>query len=312
MVYFIRQTQERQGTMKIQLIFNPHAGRGRGMKSYPEIHKALRKAGHEVIPHRTIYRFHATEIVKSLNLYETDILVSVGGDGTLFEVVNGLMNNPGKKIPPIAVVPVGTGNSFVKDLNIFTMEEGIKSIIRNVSRPVDVVSFTAENSQYYFINNLGFGFVADVSVSSEPMKKRGLGYTAYALGVLREVTRLRSHELTLDIDGKKYHHKANFCYFCNSIWVGGNMKISPNSVMDDGEIEIMVLNEISRRELLKTFPKVFKGTHITHPSVVVYRGKHVKASTIPEKFCNPDGEIFGVTPLEVMVLPSALQFCTLE
>ncbi len=296
--------------MKIQLIFNPHAGRGRGMKTYPEIHRLLKEAGHEVIPHRTIYRFHATEIVKSLNLYETDTIISVGGDGTLFEIVNGLMINAGKKIPPVGIIPIGTGNSFAKDLKIFTLEDGIRAVKRNISRPVDIISFTTENSLYYFVNNLGFGFVADVSLSSEPLKR--LGYTAYAIGVLKEMTRLRSHELTLEIDGKKYHHKANFCYFCNSVWVAGNMKISPTSRLDDGEMEIMVLNQITRKEMLKTFPKVFKGTHIKHPSVKIYRGKHVKASTIPAKFCNPDGEIFGVTPLEVKVLPSALQFCTLE
>jgi len=298
--------------MKIQLIFNPHAGRGRGMKAYPEIRKRLQEAGHDVIPHRTIYRFHATEIVKSLNLYETDIILSVGGDGTLFEVINGLMNNPGKKIPPVGVIPVGTGNSFVKDLKIFNLEDGIKAVNRNISRPVDIISFTTENSLYYFVNNLGFGFVADVSVTSEPMKKRGLGMTAYAMGVLVEISRLKSHELTLEIDGQIYHHNANFCYFCNSVWVAGNMMISPESILDDGEMEIMVLNSVTRRDLLKTFPKVFKGTHLSHPNVIVYKGKHVKASTKPEKFCNPEGEIFGVTPLEAKVLPSALKFCTLE
>lgn len=280
------------------------------MKTYPEIRKRLLDAGHDVIPHRTIYRFHATEIVKSLNLYETDTIISVGGDGTLFEIVNGLMNNAGKKIPPVGIIPIGTGNSFAKDLKIFTLEDGIRAVKRNISRPVDIISFTTENSLYYFVNNLGFGFVADVSLSSESLKR--LGYTAYAIGVLKEMTRLRSHKLTLEIDGKKYHHKANFCYFCNSVWVAGNMKISPNSRLDDGEMEIMVLNSVTRRELLKTFPKVFNGTHLSNPNVIVYKGKHVKASTVPEKFCNPDGEIFGVTPLEVSVLPSALQFCTLE
>lgn len=298
--------------MKIQLILNPHAGKGKGLKEYPEIYRALTQAGHEVILHKTTYRFHAIEIVKSLNLYETDMLVSVGGDGTLFEIVNGLMNNPGKKLPPIGIIPAGTGNSFMKDLKIFTVKDGIKAILRNLSRPVDVISFTTEKSLYYFVNNLGFGFVADVSVTAEPLKKRGLGYSAYILGVFKEVITLKTHQLLLEIDGKEYHHEANFCYFCNSTWVGGNMKISPNSVIDDGKIEIIVLDSLSRHELIKAFPRVFKGTHLTHPNVKVYHGRHIVATTIPEKFCNPDGEIFGVTPLELTILPSALQFCTLE
>jgi diacylglycerol kinase (ATP) len=306
----VKQTCRKGKTVKIQLIFNPHSGRGKSLKMFPKILKRLRDAGYEVIPHRTMYRFHATEIVKNLNLYETDALVSLGGDGTAFEVLNGIMNNPEKNVPPIALIPVGTGNSFVKDMNIFTVEEGIQALLQGKHRPADVVRFTTDHTPYYFVNNLGFGFVADVSLWSEPYKK--MGQTAYAMGVLREMLRLKPIHVTMEIDGKKVEHDANFVYFCNSVWVAGNMKISPNSHFDDGLMEVMVLNAIDRPELLKTFPKVFNGSHIDHPSVKVYQAKHVKVSSEPQKFCNPDGEIFGVTPLEVKILPGMVRYFYLE
>ncbi|MCK5519785.1 MAG: diacylglycerol kinase family lipid kinase [Candidatus Marinimicrobia bacterium] len=295
--------------MKIQMIFNPNAGRGRGAKAYPEIIKKLRDAGHEVIPHQTLYRFHAIEIVKNLNLYETDALVSVGGDGTSYEVLNGLMNNSCKKLPPIGIIPVGTGNSFSKDLNIASWEDGIKAINEENHRPVDILSYKTEGNEYFFVNNLGFGFVADVSISSEPIKR--IGMTAYALGVLYEIAKLKSMHVELEIDGNKYEHEVNFIYFCNSVWAGGNMKISPNSKFDDGLVEILVMKSATRKELLKLFPRVFSGTHMDHPKVKVYQGKHIKVTSDPVKYCNPDGEIFGVTPLEVKILPNIARYFSL-
>jgi len=296
--------------MRIQLVFNPHSGRGRGRKMYPRIIGALRNAGHEVIPHQTLYRWHAQDIVRNLNLYETDALVVAGGDGTGYEALNGLMNNPAKKLPPLGIIPVGTGNSFPKDLNIYTMEDGINAVLGGLSRPVDVLSFLNEGEEYYFINNMGFGFVADVSIASEPIKK--LGITAYAMGVIWQTARLKASDVLLNIDGEEYRHRANFVYFCNSVWVAGNMKISPDSIFDDGLVEVMVLDEVSRGELLKVFPRVFSGSHITHPSVTVYRGKHITVESDPVKYCNPDGEIFGVTPLEVKVIPDTVHYFHLE
>lgn len=292
--------------MKIQLIFNPHSGHGKSGKRFPEVLKRLREAGHEVVPHRTLYRSHASEIVKNLNLHETDALLSMGGDGTAYEVLNGIMTNPGKNVPPIGIIPVGTGNSFAKDLNIFSFEDGMRAVQEERRRPADVMQFTTDHTNYYFINNLGFGFVADVSLWAEPYKR--IGDTAYALSVLRQTLGLKSFYVKMEIDGRIVEHDANFVYFCNSVWVAGNMQISPNSKFDDGLVEVLVLNSISRKGLLKVFPKVFSGTHIDHPNVQVYQAKHVKVVTEPQKFCNPDGEIFGVTPLEVKVLPSTVRY----
>ncbi len=297
--------------MLIQMIFNPNSGHGRGEKKYPEILKKFRDAGHTVIPHRTLYRSHASEIIQQLNLYETDAILSVGGDGTEYEVVNGVMNNPGKKIPPIGIIPVGTGNSLAKDFNMYSMDDGIKAVLQKRTRIIDVLSFITNNKKYYFVNNMGFGFVADVSKNAEPLKK--IGNSAYAITVVTETFKLNTHKLKLNIDGKIHtHDEALFCYFCNSVTVGGNMLISPNSVMDDGVMEILVMDKVTRRELLGLFPKIYKGTHIDHPAITIYQGKHIIAETDPEKFCNPEGEVFGVTPLEVELLPKTLEFFYLE
>ncbi len=297
--------------MLIQMIFNPHSGHGRGGKKYPEILEKLKKAGHTVIPHRTLYRFHASEIIQQLNLYETDAILAVGGDGTEYEVLNGVMNNPGKKMPPIGIIPVGTGNSFARDLNMYSMDDGIKAVLQRKTKLVDVISFITNNQKFFFVNNMGFGFVADVSKSAEPIKK--IGHAAYGITVVTETLKMNTHKLTLNIDGKIYKYdEALFCYFCNSISVAGTMLISPNSVMDDGVMEIVVLDKISRRGLLKTFPKIFKGTHIGIPEITIYQGKHIIAETEPEKFCNPEGEIFGVTPLELEILPKTASFFYLE
>jgi len=297
--------------MNIQLIYNPNAGSGRGDKLYPLILKALRDKGHAVTPYRTLYRFHATEIAKHIDVNACDLLLAVGGDGTVYEVLNGIMQNTSSKEHPLmGVIPVGTGNSFSVDLNMKKWGDGLKAVFQGKSRGVDILEFITEGDKYYSINAIGFGLVADVTDLGNKIKKF-IGKTAYTVGAVIEIMRFKPQKTKLEVDGKLYEYNGVFTNFSNSVWIGGNMKFSPNSIIDDGLVECLVLEDLPKKDLLKVFPKIFEGNHLTVPQLSIYKGKHFKVWSDSPKICNPDGEIFGVTPLELTVLQKEITVLTL-
>ncbi len=297
--------------MKIHLIYNPNSGGGRGGKLYPLIHKALADSGHTIIPYRTLYRFHATEIATHIDLMNTDAVLAAGGDGTAYEVLNGLMQNTSSKSHPVfGIIPVGTGNSFSYDLNMKKWDDGIRALLGGKKRRVDLMRFTTEGDDFYSMNAIGFGLVADVSYLGNRLKKY-IGQTAYTVGALAEIMRFKPQHTRLEVDGAAYEYDGVFTNFSNSVVIGGNMKISPNSKIDDGVAECVVLENMPRKDIVKAFPLVYEGRHLSIPQLKVYSGKHFKVVSDPPKICNPEGEIFGVTPLELLVLPKEIEMFTL-
>ena len=293
--------------MKIQLIYNPHSGGGRGNNLAPLVIDTLMDSGHIVKDHRTLYHDHAVEIVKHLDLSECDAIVSVGGDGTMYEVINGMFKNKiSKKFPPLGVVPVGTGNSFSQDLGMNSWRDGVKAINATKKKSIDVMKFKTEGDDYYSVNSIGLGLPTDVCINGNKYK-RYIGKAAYTASALVEIMRFKPFTMNFEVDGIKHEMMAILANFSNSIVFGGNMKISPNSVIDDGEIEFVTLQDMPKGEILKALPTLYKGKHLSNPNVKVYKGKKFKVETFPEKTLNPEGEIFGVTPLELEVLPGKIE-----
>jgi YegS/Rv2252/BmrU family lipid kinase len=297
--------------MKIQLIYNPNAGGGTGNKLYPKIHKALNDDGHTVIPYRTLYRFHALEIAKHLDLNACDLVLSAGGDGTAHEVLNGLMQNTSSdKHPLFGVVPVGTGNSFSRDLNFESWEDGVKAVSKGKIVDVDILKIVSDDEPHYSLNCTGFGFVADVNVAANKIKKY-IGKTAYTVCAVAEIMRFKSHKCRVEVDGVVHEYNGVLTNFSNSIWIGGNMKISPTSIINDGVAECLILHDLPRNKLMKVFPKVFDGSHLSVEEFEILRGKHFKVWSDPVKVTNPDGEMYGATPLEITVMPKEFTMLTL-
>ena len=297
--------------MNIQLIYNPNSGGGRGAKLGPIILKSLKDMGHTVTPYKTLYRFHATEIAKHIDANASDLILAAGGDGTVYEVLNGIMQNTSSKEHPVmGLIPIGTGNSFSADLNMKTWQDGIRAVAGGKSREVDIMEFITEGDKYYSINAIGFGLVADVSNLGNKMKKF-IGKSAYTVGALAEIVRFKPQKTKLEVDGNIYEYEGVFTNFSNSVWIGGNMKISPHSIIDDGLAECLVLHDMPKGDLLKVFPTVFEGNHLSVPQFKIYQGKHFKVWSEPEKLCNPEGEILGVTPLELTVLQKEIRMLTL-
>jgi diacylglycerol kinase (ATP) len=255
----------------------------------------------------TQYHAHALKIVQGLSLNGFDALISMGGDGTNYHLLNGVLKFHGDgPIPPLGIIPAGRGNSFAKDLNIHSIADGITAIRRQSTLAVDVCRFTQGRESFYFVNLMGFGFVTDVAHTAARFGRTG--DLSYVIGVLHRTIGLKFHQMELEIDGKMYRGRNCFLEFCNSRYTGGDMLMAPEAKIDDGCFDAVILSPLSRLNLITTFPKIFKGTHLTNPRVRVLRGKRAVVGTVPEKGLLPDGELFGTTPTTITMLPRRVRY----
>lgn len=306
----------------ILLVANPTSAMGRGRMVLKHVTDWLAQNG--IVTHQLIsqYAGHLFEALPPLLKDEWQTIVVLGGDGTLFEVVNICLESTSDHFAtPLAVIPGGTGNSFSKDLASKSARENkltdfLRKVTHGMPQPVDVARCRFNNgiaigrswhkNEFYFINVLGTGFVAEVNHCARRFKK--LGVLGYAASVFAKLAGLRAYQMRLVLDGQIVERANTFVTICNSRVIGGNMIIAPNASIQDGWLEVVVANEISRWELIKTFPKIFSGTHTSHPEVEVFRARQVSVETDPPSLLTPDGESLGATPIEVEVLPGKLHF----
>lgn len=294
--------------MKLFLILNPAAGKNKGSRAIEKAVPLLQNKGIQFEIKTSEFPGHAIQLAQEFDQSKYDSIVAVGGDGTLFEMLNGLLKaNPNFDLP-IGQIPVGTGNSFIKDLDIHSIEDAIEKIAAGKTKKVDVGFFKYAEGEYYFINLLGTGFVANVA--HQAGKYKMLGPLSYVIGVFEEVVQLKSVPMEMTVDGKVYQRDYIFTEICNSTKTGGNMIMAPNAKIDDGLLDVILLNKISKINLLKVFPQIFKGTHILDSHVETFKGRNIKIVTESPQRLTPDGEVFGTTPIEVTIFPNKItMFC---
>ncbi len=291
--------------MKYTLLVNPLAGKKKGKKIARQAIESFQEQGIKIDVLFSEYQGHLIEQAKKAVGEENNGIVAIGGDGTVFEVINGLMQADEHLTCPLGIIPVGTGNSFSKDLSIKSTENAIQNILLGKTRQVDLGKCQYGDQVFYFINVLGFGFVADIVKCALSYKK--LGDLSYAVGVFLTVRDLESYRLDFEIDGVTFQRQNVFVEICNSRKTGGNMLMSPQSEIDNGFLDVVLLNKISKFKIIKAFPKIYKGTHVNLPEVEVMRGKKMIFKPATKKILTPDGEIVGQTPITVSILPRKIQ-----
>jgi YegS/Rv2252/BmrU family lipid kinase len=297
--------------VKIALIANPNSGKIPGRKLIPAVQKRLGANRIKSDLYLTRYHGHASVIIKQLSIREYDAVVSMGGDGTNYQVLNGMLKYHGDvDLPPLGIIPTGRGNSFCKDLQLFTVADGMDALSRQVTQKVDVCRFTQNNTDYYFVNLMGLGFVSDVARTAARFK--WAGELSYVIGVFYHALGLTCHRMELKIDGEITAGDNCFVEICNSRFTGGDMLMAPDAKIDDGWFDAVIVAPLSRPSLISTFPKIFKGTHGQNPAVRFVRGKSATIRTRPEKALLPDGEIFGTTPTRIDILPGLVRYFSLQ
>ena len=285
--------------MRICLIVNPHAGKKQGLAAAKTAARLLGDADIEAEILVSSWPGQTVELASGLDQSAWDGVVAVGGDGTLFEMINGILASSNPPAVPVGQIPVGTGNSFLKDLGVESVEDGVDRLMKGKVRKIDLGHFSSAAGDFYFVNLLGAGFVSNVAYRAG--KYRAFGAFSYILGVVEEVIGLTSTPVTLNIDGRVIERDCVFVEICNSRFTGGNMMMAPSAEIDDGLLDVVVLSRVSRLTILKLLPTIFEGKHVDAPAVEVFRGRRILLRSERPLSLTPDGETFGETPIDVTV-----------
>ncbi len=292
--------------MKTLVIYNPKAGHGRAGKLLPEIKKLFNENGIDAEFLFTEKKGHGISLVETADLAKYQAVVAAGGDGTLFETLNGLFLNKSDKKPPLGILPIGTGNAFVRDMSLDNgkYKKAIEIIAQGKTKRVDVGRFKSGNQRYYYINIVGLGFVSDVAELAHKLKF--LGNLSYSIGVFAKLIPLKTFYAKIEFDGKTIERECIFIEVSNSTYTS-NFLIAPNAKIDDGLLDITILNKTTRRRVVYAFPKIFKGEHIKLPEVETFKAEKISIFTEENKVLTPDGEILGTSPFEIECLKQAVE-----
>lgn len=290
----------------IPMIVNPSAGGGRCGAKVTEAVAALRQGGVEVTVHETAAAGDATAIARSLWAEGHRTILVAGGDGTAYEVVNGLFPQVGDDRPTLGFIPLGTGNSFLRDFGILSADDAIAAVIRGRTRASDVVKATHTGGALHYINLLSIGFTSEVA-SLANRRFKLLGQAGYTLATLVEVVRLASTVFPVRLDdGELDTRPAVFLSFSNSRYTGGTMMMAPHADPADGQLDVIRVGDLTRAELLGQFPKLYQGKHLAHAKNEASVASHVDLQLDGPVDVMVDGEVVRLQLTALDVLPQAL------
>lgn len=289
-------------------VVNPAAGGGRGRALLVPALEKLRAAGLEVEVRETSAIGHASEVARAAWREGYRKFISVGGDGTSYEVVNGLFPlESGDEAPTLAFLPLGTGNSFLRDFSDRGVENSLEALIAGRSRKCDVLRLRHKEGVLHYINILSIGFSADVA-TLRARRFSHWGELGYQMAIFLCLARFRRRPFPLSLDGedKIDRRPCLFLTFNNSKFTGGTMMIAPGAATDDGLIEFVRWGPIRRIGLIRNLPTLYDGTHVQHPLAEVRKVKRVDFHLDAPVDVMIDGEVVTLHCQTLDVLPGAL------
>jgi diacylglycerol kinase (ATP) len=292
-------------------VVNPAAGAGRCGRLAPAALDDLRKAGIAIETAESKRPGHATQLVREAYQAGYRRFLAVGGDGTSFEIVNGLF--PGAEAdaidqrPTLAFLPLGTGNSFLRDFTDCGAEYAREALLAGRRRPCDLLRLTHRQGVLHYINLLSIGFPADVA-SLTNRRFKPLGELGYLLGILICLIRLhrRAFPLRADADQEMDRRKCLFLTFNNSQFTGGKMRIAPQADSGDGLIEFVRWGPIGRLGLIANLHRLYDGSHVNHPLASRRGVRRIEFALDGPVDIMVDGEVARAHCQLLEVLPAAL------
>jgi diacylglycerol kinase (ATP) len=289
-------------------IVNPAAGGGRSAKLAGPALVRLREGGIGVDVIASTGPGHAVDLAREAYTQGYRRFIAVGGDGTAHEILNGvLLSSAMPERISLGLLPLGTGNSFLRDFTNDGAESSLQAILANRKRPVDLMRLTHAGGHIYSFNLLSVGFTADVGALTNRYFKT-LGHFGYLLGVFVRVAQLRRRVFALRCDDDKDwdERRCLFLTFNNSKYTGGTMLIAPNADAADGLIEFVRWGPIGRFGLMRMLPKLYDGTHLEHPLAARRAVRHVEFNVPVPVDVMIDGEIATLQCRSLDIIPAAV------
>jgi len=296
------------------VIVNPNAGKGRGAKDWDKISVILKKENLSFAVKFTERKGHA--VILTLEAISAGFrkIITVGGDGTLNEVVNGVFSNdvcPSKEIS-LALIPVGTGNDWGRMFGIPLNYEIAVKIIRDnkmMVHDVGLVSYYdgTEKKKRYFINIAGLGFESVVVRKTNLQKEKGRGgKLIYFYNLLTSLLSYNNTKAEIIIDGEIIHADVFSVNIGNGRYCGGGMRQTPDALPNDGLLDVTIINGMGKFEIIRNLKILYDGTILNHPKIDGYKCKSIKVSSDSIIYTEADGESLGHTPAEFSIIPASI------
>jgi diacylglycerol kinase (ATP) len=289
--------------MTVVVLANPTAGRGRAGTLIGRVVAQLRALG---IEHRVEVSESAEDLERLARSSAEDgaeIVAVLGGDGSVGAAANGLVGTGAA----LSVLPAGTGDDFAKAIGPAKLDEATRLLAVPNIRAIDLVQVTAGAQRRCVINIAGAGFDSEVNETANAMKIR-LGSTGtYIAAVITTLRRFVPAHYEIAVDDDRLVTDAMLVIVGNSRSYGGGMRVLPDARIDDGLLDVCIVHAVSTPTFLRAFPRVFRGTHVTHPNVTMLRGRRVSVEADRRIQVYGDGERLGSLPAIFEIRPGALR-----
>ena len=294
-------------------IINPTAAHGKARARWAQLEGILRGAGLHFDVVLTQHVGHATALASQAAQQGHETVACMGGDGTVNEVLNGLMTH--KTQPTLAVIPCGTGSDFAHVLKLPHAPQDVLALLqRGTTQAVDVGVVTCMNAgqtvQRYFINIAGVGFDAEVSAQMNQSSKRD-GSLAYFANVFKVLGRYKNKRATVILKNGAHEQRVegmfNAIVIANGQYFGGGMWVAPHASLEDGLLDVILIGDVSRLEFVAAFPRIYRGSHLSHPKVSAFQASEIRIEPHPQTpaLLQAEGELIGTAPATVKLLPRA-------
>ena len=296
------------------VIVNPTSGNDSGLKKWPEIESLLQAYEFNFEYAFTEYENHSPELVQESIANGFENLICVGGDGTLHNIVNGIMhqNKMDSSQINVGMIPIGTGNDWVKTHDIPNDFEKAIQIIKNGHKKLQdlgKIEFLDENRKPVYFNNLaGVGF--DGFVVSKVHKYKHFGALAYLTGAVLGLFSFKNFKAKIKIESKEFNTKSLMVLvgLCN--YSGGGMQLTKEANPLDGLFDISIAKDIGKLDIIKNLTKLFNGKIVNHKKVETLKSESITIEIEEENlpFIQADGELIGKGNINVSIVPNAFSF----
>lgn len=301
---------------KIFAVINPLSSNGRTGKEWPEFEKTIKNSGIIFDWEYTKHPLHAMEITRNALKAGYNTIVSVGGDGTMNEVLNGFYEN-GNQINEnacLAVFSRGTGCDFIRTLG---MENSVNNLIETLKNKnllicdigiCNFIKYDGNKTDRYFLNVSDVGIGGETTFRVNRNSKALKGFLSFLIGTLSTIIVYKNKNLNITIDDEiQINERINTIIIANGRYFGGGMHVAPLAKIDDGLFDIIILGDFTKAELISNFPKIYKGTHLEFHKVRRYLGKNIKVSSPDKALVELDGEQPGTIEAEYRIIPKGIK-----
>jgi diacylglycerol kinase (ATP) len=290
-------------TPDLVVVANPAAGHGKAGKLIGRVTSGLHRLR---VPHEIRVSESGPDLERLARSAAEDgahTVAALGGDGSVSLVANGILGTGAS----LAALPAGTGDDFAKGIGAGKLDTAIELLANPKTVDLDVIHVTTGAVDRSFVNIAGAGFDSEVNETANRMSLR-LGATGtYVAALLKTLSKFSPASFAIEIDDERLELDAMLVEVGNGRWTGGGMKVLPDAVMNDGRLDVCIVEALSKPAFLRAFPRVFLGSHTTHPKVRMRRGTRVQVEANRRVPVYADGELVGPLPAIFEVRPAALR-----